>query len=380
MIRKTLCLLIAVQFPEIAFAYQFEFLNIKDDVHQRMAEQALLCFTSNPGKHRFSCDGKTFSTAPDVYLGSVNGLNLLTVDDVRRAVVWPDDPVRELSVTKIPRAALWAFRLVVDQCKKYRAGIQDGLRCSSHYGSLQFMHAMEGLKGESAKETQKAILDWSVFAYRVAVNKQDSSGYYNDKDYCEFFAKEPRSKFVNAMSPQDLDGGAQFPCQKKDSSPWQMSTPFALSCTWGSATCAEYTYGNNFIVRKAALGAILHVIQDSYAKGHASRGNDVAINTYECAAIRQFQVYTEQDHERHAQADTYPYPSTACISGEADVDGPVTASAEVIRMFFANEDESKLRAYLADHVFKLADDLKEAGATDFFRKPMLEVLDKRGTQ
>jgi len=352
-----------------SIAFQFEFLWIKDPVHQDMAEFALNCFIKNPSKHRFICEGNDFVDGPKFYQGDVSQLDKLTVSDIREAVTWSDDPVRELRKRKPHKVLLWTFRLIGDECGNYRGGLKDGLRCTTHYGNLQFMHSMESLKDESPIETQKAILDWVEYAYNVALNQKKEAGYNNDNDYCTYFKSDNPSKFQKAMAPQNTDASYQFPCNQSDNTPWQLGTFFALSCWWGSSICSEYTYGNNYLVRKSALGAVLHAIQDSYAKGHTSRGNDKIdrINTFECAPIRQFQLYTEQDHEAHGEADTYPKPSVSCLNlNSDDIDGPVTASAEVIRLFFSNENSGVVRKYLAEHVFKLSKNADLAGVTKLF--------------
>ncbi len=369
-INTLLLLLISFILSSHTYAFHFEFLFIKDPVHQEMAEKALRCVAENPQINEMNCENFNVKGTSKRIDFDINEMTELTVDDIQEAITWADDPVRELRKRKFVRALLWTFRLLGDECEGKRGGLKDGLRCSTHYGDFQFMHSMENEDGISAEETQKAILDWIEYSYKVAINKQDSIGFYNDNDYCDFFSVKNQTKFQKAMRPTNSAGISEFPCKVIDDTPWELATPFAFSCTLGSVNCTEYSNGNDFLVRKAALGAVLHAIQDSYAKGHASRGNDVAdaINTYECSPIRQFQLYTKQDHDKHGDADKTPTPSNDCLNAENDIHGPVTASAEVIRLFSQGAESKTVIEYLKEHVYKLADTTYPSGTTNLFIK------------
>lgn len=351
-----------------SYAYQFEFIGIKEPVHQDMAEHALRCVALHPKKNKVRCENIDFSASPDFISLNSNGIDKLTAAEIREAVVWSDDPVRELRLKKPHKVLLWAIRLQENKCENLRGGLKDGLRCSTHYGPLQFMHSMDRESGIPARETQEAILDWVEYAYSVALNESKDGKYNNGIDYCSHFDAMKPGRFKNAMLPRDEKGEKEFPCNVQDDTPWKLGTPFAFSCWIGSAVCPEYSYENNYLVRKAALGAVLHAIQDSYAKGHVSRGNDTTkrINTYECAPIIQFQSYAEQDHDKHGKADETPTPSENCLDKNNGIHGPITASAEVIRLFTQGEKPKVVRDYLATHVFKLPKEANPSGTTQLF--------------
>ncbi|WP_340677122.1 hypothetical protein [Paraglaciecola sp.] len=369
-IWKKLAFLATLVFFGNVHAFQFEFLFIKDPVHQDMAEKALKCVALHPDANEINCESIDVSAAPEYINLDINGMTTLSVADIRESVVWADDPVRELRKRKLHKSLLWVFRLLANECKDLRDGLKDGLRCSTHYGPLQFMHAMESVEQRPAKDTQKTILDWIEYSYKVAVNTADATGYFNDKDYCSHFEMQEDSAFKNAMFPQDASGNALFPCNQHDDTPWQLGTVFSFSCWFGSVVCSEYSFGNNYVARKAALGAILHAIQDSYSKGHTSRGGDSeeAINRYECSAIDQFQLYTEQNHDKHTEADTAPKDvSAVCFLENEDIHGPIRASAEIIRLFKQGEAADKVVSYLSKHVFLLTNDAKKSGSTELFK-------------
>lgn len=364
-------ILFAALFSNGAYAFQFEFLLIKDPVHQNMSERALKCVILHENENEINCETLVVSEASKSISIDVNGMEELTVSDIREAVIWADDPVREVRLRKPHKVALWLFRLLENKCEDLKGGLKDGLRCSTHYGNLQFMHSMESKKGISADKTQKAILDWIEYSYSVALNESEGEKYFNDIDYCEYFEKNIEDGlFKDSMLPVDEEGNKLFPCNEIDDTPWQLGTLFSFSCWFGSAVCSEYSFGNNFLTRKAALGAVLHAVQDSYAKGHVSRGNDVKehLNVYECAPIVQFQEYGAQNHDKHTEADTIPEVSPSCSDKNNDIHGPVTASAEIIRLFIQKEKPNKIREYLQSHVFKLADTTLPSGSTKLFEK------------
>lgn len=348
-----------------AHAYTFRFMLQKEPIHTDMAIKAWQCVMEHPDANEFDCDNYIPSEKLPNELVVNNNPLTLNQSDIYYASIWADDPVRELQKRKLHKVALWTFRLIGDKCADLKDGLPDGVRCTAHYGNMQFMHSMEHESNLSPKETQQAILDWAEFSYKVALNEKDANGdYFTEQKHCEYFNEENPSKFQKSMLP---GGPTGFPCDDGDTEiPWTLGTIFSFNCWLRSSTCWEYSGLNDPRTRKAALGAILHMIQDSYAKGHTSRGNDVqaAINTMECAPIEQFQNYSIQNHETHSEGDKYPILSDNCASSE--IHGPVTATAEIIRLFSQDKSPAVVKQYLADHVFVLAadDKLRGAGATD----------------
>ncbi|MEX0902290.1 MAG: hypothetical protein WDZ76_06135 [Pseudohongiellaceae bacterium] len=353
-----------------ATAYEFRYLLQRDAVHTWMAAQALRCAAAaETWKDIVDCEDQNLESAPAVlYAAAPAGNTLtLTVSDVEKAVIWPDDPVRELRWYKLYRIGLWSWRLAVDNCGRRIEGIHKGLRCSSHYGPMQFLHAMESERELAAADTKEAILDWIQYAYSVAGNDSGDSGFNNDLPYCatinQVYGRD--SKFAKAMMPY---GDTGFPCVK-DGPPWRMSTPFSFSCIIRSSSCWETITPNDEGIRLAALGAVLHVIQDSYAKGHTSRGNDTAdsVALFECNPIKQFQLYGEQDHDVHRSADKFPKRMVGC--GDEAVDGPVTASAKILKLYAAGAPWSDVDIYLRQRVFLLdAQKNHPAGTTELMRR------------
>lgn len=364
-----LCLILCM-LPMTVSAYTFQFMLMKDPVHTDMSIKAWQCVMEYPDTNGFDCDNYTPKEGLPETL-TINA-NQLTIDksDIYYASIWADDPIRELRKRKFHRAILWTIRLVGDKCRNLKDGLPDGLRCTAHYGSMQFMHAMESENQLPAMQTHAAILEWLRFAYEVASNKQNASGkHFTEQKHCDYFNVDSPSKFQQSMLPRGASG---FPCSDDMERPWSVGTIFSFNCWFRSESCWEYTGTNHPMVRKAALGAILHAVQDSYAQGHTSRGNtsEELINQIDCAPIEQFQNYSLQNHDQHGKADKTPTLGPSCLEDGNPIHGPVTASAEILRLFSQNATPDEVLNYLTNHVFVLAanNKLKLAGTSVLMRK------------
>lgn len=145
----------------------------------------------------------------------------------------------------------------------------------SHFGDLQFMHAMAGADGEPASATRGRILMWAEFTWKVATGEIRLAQLLRDlraPDMREHFAE-------SGWSVQDL-------------------------LTLGLPTLRTH-------IREVAFGALLHAVQDSFAAGHVERAAPVA--DARCkdlpdlrapGRIREFHAYGKQHHGRHADADS----------------------------------------------------------------------------
>ena len=144
----------------------------------------------------------------------------------------------------------------------------------SHFGDLQFLHAMASMNGERAAETRERVLMWTEFAWRVATGEFTLALKLRDvktNRFSEFFGTSGRNV-------QDL---------------------FSL----GNPTLRPR-------IHEVAFGSLLHTIQDSFAKGHVDRAEPVANvlcpGSAEAAPgrILSFRSYTQQDLDKHAEYDS----------------------------------------------------------------------------
>ncbi|MDA8457448.1 hypothetical protein M4R22_22025 [Acidovorax sp. GBBC 3334] len=210
-------------------------------------------------------------------------------------VRWPDDPPFALSAASPPRikgcdvkvtlrstaqpACWWGmFQDAGKQAKTKGAarapafGPGDYLLYRSHYGDLQFMHAMGAYDGESAGDTFDRMKMWAKFLWGVASRTT------------------PTGIFIRDLGMDDL--AAYFP---------------------GDITAMNLFATGIVEVRKdldkVAIGALLHMVQDSFSKAHVERGPETGAT---CPGtefdrpgqIRRFHSYARQSSSLHDKEDT----------------------------------------------------------------------------
>jgi hypothetical protein len=217
-------------------------------------------------------------------------------------------------------------------------GIGDGLLERSHFGDLQFIHGMATRDGEPARETQAKILAWAQFTYRVATGD------------------------IPHATPL---GRVPIPV---------VSALFAGDPALASKTVAQIFKGARY-VKRAAIGSLLHMIQDSYAPGHAEREvADVVASDgkqrFMRGRIRRFHSYVNQDPALHAEDDRWPAaldPANASMPGN-----PISVGATILRFLYANDGVgapwSTVENYLRDDVFAIVDPAAYAGPGDKYRR------------
>lgn len=212
-------------------------------------------------------------------------------NSILAGVRWNDDPPFRLSSTSIPECrAEQTVRVVTQPICWYKlfkhaearskTTYFDGkskrwnMMYRSHFGDLQFLHAMASKDGELAAVTRRRILMWAEFSWDVATGQIPSATLLTDvkiDDFEEFFGN----------SGQDV--------------------------------LTLYTLGNSALrrnIRDVAFGSLLHLVEDSFAFGHADRAPPVAGTTCPDSGlphpgvIRSFRSYTNQDHKKHGLHDS----------------------------------------------------------------------------
>lgn len=281
---------------------------------------------------------------------------------------WSDDPTRQLDRT--PSSAHWGVAML-DKCRRIMTGANFidnvGLACSSHFGKLQIWHAMASESGQSSEETRRQILAWAKFSYRAAT---DTS--FRQSDYCDT---------VEGLSDEDamrqaLTFSNKYFCKerpgtlfKRNQPAWRVATLFGLSCRNPVSTrvgCIDLSVENDERARIAAVGALLHLVQDSYSQAHVGRRNaDEPLladngpfwNRIVCRPAERFYDYAAQNQagpDVHAQADQPPVIDRSCFGNNRQVDDVITASAKVL--WFTNKQDQdrtpeKFVEYLERRVF-----------------------------
>lgn len=244
--------------------------NFTHPVHEEITQLIFGCDTSPD-----ACASPDIEFAPSSIIAGVR---------------WNDDPPFRLATTGIKECRTDQTIRVVTQpiCwyhlfrhaeKRARTTYFDGkskrwnTMYRSHFGDLQFLHAMASRDGEPAGTTRDRVLMWAEFAWSVA---------------------------TGAEKPNTL---------LKDVKVGQFADFFPLS---GQDVLDLYTLGNKALRRNlgdVAFGSLLHMVQDSFAFGHAERAKPVAGET--CPGtdlphpgrIKGFRSYSNQDHKKHGAHD-----------------------------------------------------------------------------
>lgn len=244
--------------------------NFTHSVHEEITQLIFGCDTSPD-----ACADPEIEFAPATVIAGVR---------------WNDDPPFRVATTAIPECRTDQTIRVVTQptCwyqlfrhaeKRAHTTYFDGnskrwnTMYRSHFGDLQFLHAMASRDGEPAGITRDRVLMWAEFAWSVAIGSEKGNTLLKDVKVKGFSAFFPRS---------------------------------------GQNVLDLYTLGNQGLRRRlddVAFGSLLHVVQDSFAFGHAERENPVpgavcsGTNLPQPGMIRAFRSYSNQDHKKHGAHD-----------------------------------------------------------------------------
>jgi hypothetical protein len=194
----------------------------------------------------------------------------------------------------------------------------------SHFGDMQFLHAMAARSGEPAGETRRNILRWAEFAWRVA------SG-------------EIESRWTVSSLGSRLRGN--------DMTEW-------LGSLFHSPSKKHWTVQDMFLakpasIRAIALGSLLHQVEDSYSASHvrrrSSRVQENGCPSYDALdPIAQFHTYVGQDTEKHGVCDNAPDWLESQRPGS-----PIEVLAEIVRAHEEGREWAVVRAILEDKVFRV---------------------------
>ncbi|WP_155290757.1 hypothetical protein [Pseudomonas chlororaphis] len=266
-------------------------------------------------------------------------------DALVRGVWWNDDPNQLLFGFWGDRHAKWVAWMrdgkgIAQTGRNYRgkkAEISQTyyIQYRSHYGDLQFLHAMASADNQPALVTQANILAWAEFTYQVATRRIDAETKFKDvktTNFQNYFSKQPGWTINYLFAPT-----------------YRLSSP-------------DYT-------SQMALGSLLHVIQDSYSLGHTLRDFKA---TAACPSGRviQYYSYVHQDSDRHHMTDT---PASWRAQGLISPQDPVSASATVLRFANQHAEWPVVRDYLQKVVFCTDNDAIVSGPGKYRTSKMAQV-------
>ncbi len=343
-----------------------------EPVHEAMTLASLACanqalagaFTT--GRSTLDCSGfsKNLGELGNAYLAyrgkktrdlrspSGSSYDLDEVREIIDGVLWPDDPTRlHSSPTREGRALVNHFHVCTKLQNEYLSCANR--YCMSHFGNLQFLHAMipaapwcEKDKGRSdsptcelaqkpVKEGMEQWVKWLVPLAKGETHATDplfpgEDGFTQrvfDQRYCNresgFWLWKTLPMYPNSMKIEEL---LYTSCDEVGAGKCRVVLPVA---------------DKERRTQRLAMGALLHLIQDSYAQGHTRRrpiDKRLAGSAFvACSPVEDFHDYRVQVQDKkaldaHKSADKYPAWDSSCSAADRQVDDPVTAGANLIVM------------------------------------------------
>lgn len=278
------------------------------------------------------CVHERITTAAMTCIGAeacppIQSCNEIGWHDLRTGVRWNDDPLRLLAHgrTYSLSGAYFFHGNRISKRNSESVGIAYNTMYRSHFGDLQFLHAIARREAETARETVRQMLLWGEFAYKVSTGVIPGSTSLADVP-------------IQGI-PQLFSGKA-----------WSVEFLFAMRCT--STRDCKFFESDKPRVPNFALGSLLHLVQDSYADGHTLRQFELKADTEGAQVcfgpIERFHVYSLQDPRKHRKADETP----AWLSGTVGMrcENPVSVSSRILQYAGTNGAPpatwSEVRAYL----------------------------------
>lgn len=303
--------------------------KITDSVHEDITDLAVQCAELSPIGSTMLPSCPTY-TVQNIRPAIGNKYNALI-----RGVWWNDDPNQNIFGVHY---ATWVFwmndaALIAKRGKNWlgqstKIGPQYKMQYRSHYGDLQFLHAMANDRDEAAVDVQKRIINWMEFAYSVATKKLDA----------ELTLADVKLPMTNDYFVRQ--------------SGWTINHLFA----------PKFTLGRNTI-KDVALGSMLHIIQDSYSRSHATRDYNPTRNC-PLGRMLEFHAYNLQNAELHGAADTHrSWQEDNNLTVE---NNPVQVSAQIINFAKGEADwATVVEPYLREKVFCIDLDARPSTAGNY---------------
>ncbi|KAK6527387.1 hypothetical protein TWF281_010567 [Arthrobotrys megalospora] len=230
----------------------------------------------------------------------------------------------------------------------------------SHFWDLQFLHAMASTAGEDAHETLGKVMLWLEIMYKLATDQ----------------GVKPTDKLADITISSQVDTRL-----------YTLSTFFNTdsqppsSATINFLLCADTPF-TGLQIKFRALGSILHVIQDSYMKGHTKRTltnpGDLMPRSQDTfqpgkwaqlGEIENFHTYVGQNKEAHERYDRWDDKWGKMVPGKPESFDPLYGarqarekSVEMVNFFARDPPASwaEVRNWLLGQVFVFAANISPA--------------------
>jgi len=205
----------------------------------------------------------------------------------------------------------------------------------SHFGDMQFLHAMGSADGEPPDITYARMMTWAEFTWKVATRKIPPNGVVANQD---------------VTGIRDVFG----------SNGWSVQDLFAL----GNPNIRKPSY-----LGAVAFGSLLHTVQDSFSRAHVEREQVTrgakcsgAASAYAApGAIKEFHSYGRQDSDKHSAADVRAAFSVHWSSGAPSA---VDVGRVLAEFYDRQADWLEVRPYV-ECIFQLAPSATAASPGDY---------------
>jgi len=303
--------------------------SISSPAHERMARLSFTCAKLVDEGQQCSVDEKMIRST----LGSSEGTILW-------GVRWNDDPNNFFRDDRIAVKMEWLFWLTEAQW----IGVKriDPLEYRSHYGDLQFLHAM-GSKGATAVQTQQDVVSWFHFAYDVATGEI-----------------QPGSTLGSLATTYDFP--KRFSGTSKER--WTVKMLFTNIGDLKNYGEAKATDAEIAVI---AAGAMLHTIQDSFSKSHTDRWDENPTDGSPPYSIKAWLDYSKQNPNCHKPEDKEPDWLAKDESGRP----AIMFGATVIRKASAKRPWEELEPLLKSMIFPMAKATRNSDGGGFKRCAMV---------
>ncbi|MBK6726537.1 MAG: hypothetical protein IPG63_04640 [Xanthomonadales bacterium] len=190
----------------------------------------------------------------------------------------------------------------------------------THFGDMQWMHAMAEHRGDEAQKTKQAMLAWARYLYGLSTTVAAEQIAIN----------KPLSQ-VEPIAP----------LFSHDKRAWTSMTLFGTA----QASAPEQ------VVRDMAFGALLHMVQDSYSESHLARDFSTA-DEKPLGVIKGFHTYPGQKAKCHQGADSDPMKDGWWETARGKA--VVAASKQLIQYRTANASLDEVLPWFESEVFSLS--------------------------
>jgi hypothetical protein len=208
----------------------------------------------------------------------------------------------------------------------------------SHFGDMQFLHAMAARDKESAATVRERIITWAEFTWRIALGE---------------FPLSTRVRDVSVIGIIEFFG----------SKGWSIQDLFAL--------------GNPHVrkpdnMSELAFGSLLHTVEDSFAGGHVERAmpdsQEKCVGTSReypiPGRIVEFHSYGQQDSRKHGDDDA----RSAFSAHWSDARPNVVDVGRVLNDYFARRAPwNEVKPYI-ECIFALDREVRPASAGEKYAR------------